>query len=529
MWIWLVLSGCSGGDDATKTPKDLLVPTGDTYATGTGDTGDTAAGPDFVAAPACEDNADGALYVCWLTTQTSEPTTLSVAIDDGVLVRTQEVSSSETEHRVLILGLRPDASHTLTVTATGASGATTAEPVIYDTDPLPADFPTTEVISDPSRMEPGLTLTKVGFYLVMFDATGEVRWLLPNNDTVHTLVISDRGTLIHQNGRVGITERSLSGEILGEWCAERTGSTCPPTAVPIDVEAIHHDAYEMPNGNWLSLSVERRLIVDYPTSERNPDAPRADAWVAGDVIVEFTKAGDVVNSWPLLDILDPTRIANDAIRGDYWEAFYGGEDTKDWSHANSIWYDAARDEVVVSLRPQDAVVALDHATGDLSWIFAPEANWDAPWDAFVLQPASDDLLVTYHQHSASITSAGHLMVFDNGNNRSSAYEVELSDATNGSRGAEFVLDHGAGTWDLSWDYGPALSPLIFSGSLGDSDPLPQTDNVLVTFGNVANEDYPGVMIFEVDRASGDVVFELRIIKPVTTFRAERITGVVPGF
>ncbi len=529
MLFWLVLSGCSGGDGAT-TPKDLQPsPTGGTGGGEiTGDTGVINAGPSFTVTPSCADNLDGAMFACWLTTSTSEPTTLSISIDDGAKVRVQQVETAAMDHEVLVLGLRPDAANVMTLTATGASGSTVADPITYHTDPLPVDFPVHEVISDPGRMEPGLTLIRLGPYIAMFDDVGEVRWLMFNTDTVHTLSITSDGHLMHQNGKVGLTVRTLSGAVVSEWCAERTG-VCPKTSVLVDVESIHHDAYEMPNGNWLSLSIERRLIPDYPTSERDPLAPRAEAWVAGDVGVEFTPAGEVVHSWPLLDILDPTRIANDAIRGDYWEGFFGGQDTKDWSHANAIWYDEARDEVVVSLRHQDAVIGLDHATGDLSWIFAPEANWQPPWDGYLLRPADPGLLVTYHQHAASINDAGRLMLFDNGNNRASAYEPELNDANNGSRGAEFTLDHGSKTWDLSWDYGPTLSPLIFSGSLGDTDALPQTDNVLVTFGNIANDNYPGVMVFEVERDTLDVVFELRVTQPVTTFRSQRITGVIPGF
>ena len=53
--------------------------------------------------------------------------------------------------------------------------------------------------------------------------------------------------------------------------------------------------------------------------------------------------------------------------------------------------------------------------------------------------------------------------------------------------------------------------------------------MLVTFGNIANDNYPGVMVFEVERDTLDVVFELRVTQPVTTFRSQRITGVIPGF
>jgi hypothetical protein len=282
-------------------------------------------------------------------------------------------------------------------------------------------------------------------------------------------------------------------------------------------------------GNYLSLSIERQWIEDYPSSEDDPAAPAAPAWVAGDVVVEFTPEGQVVHSWSLLDRLDPRRVAYDAVRGPYWEDFgpWVGDDIKDWSHGNAVSYDPATDTVLASLRHQDAVVGLDHATGDLRWIIAPSANWPPDLADKVLVP-DDPAMVAYHQHGAKFTPDGTVMLFDNGNNRASAFEPQLPDTENTSRGIELSLDPANGAASAVWSYGDELSPAHYAGSLGDADPLPETGNRLITFGNVANPVLGGVRLLEVT-PDGEIVWDLVVPVPeATTFRSQRIRGVLPG-
>ncbi|MBX2799272.1 MAG: aryl-sulfate sulfotransferase [Myxococcales bacterium] len=484
---------------------------------------------DVIEPPTFEENTDGAWLTTWLRLTTSEPTALQIAIDDGERVREQAVAPA-TEHRVLLAGLLPDTDHTVTVTISDVEGRSKAlEPVTLRAGALPADLPPLQlVVSEPDQMEPGLTLIDIGPYLTAVDEQGRVRWALRNELIVHELTATDRGTVVFQSARVNLTEVSLSGAVVNHWVA---GGEPPQlaSAIRVPLEAMHHDAVELPDGNWLTLSVERRQMEAYPTSERDRDAPTQRAWVAGDVVAEFRPDGTVVKQFSLLDRLDPDRIGYDAVNGDHWDFWWSGP-TRDWSHGNAIFYDAARNEDVVSLRHQDAVVALDHDSGELKWIFAPEANWGPEFADLLLRPASPDLLVPYHQHSAKITEAGYLMLFDNGNHRASAFEDRIPNKRNGSRGAEFRLDHAEGTWDLVRDYGPQLEPLVFSGSLSDADDLPQTGNMLVTFGNVANPGYPGVIVREVTAADPpQIVFELTLPEPLNLFRAQRVSGLIPGF
>jgi len=84
-----------------------------------------------------------------------------------------------------------------------------------------------------------------------------------------------------------------------------------------------HDIRRMPNGNFLLLSSENRVIDGWYTSETEAMAPRATANVIGDVIIEMTQDGEVLREWKLHDILDPYRIAYQSLRKNFWSGHYG--------------------------------------------------------------------------------------------------------------------------------------------------------------------------------------------------------------
>lgn len=520
-WVVLLAVGCKGDDDGTDTgPADP--PTSETG---------TVADSLFASPPAWRDNTDGALLVGFVDLTTTEATTVSITIDDGVGVRTIDDPVSGTTHSVRILGLRPDTVHELTVTATGTRAE--SAPLTVTVGPLPPDFPVVQVLTaDKARMEPGVTFTVIGSYLEMFDADGVAAWYMPSPaEHIHQVAYTDRDTLLVHVERTLIMEITLTGAVVRQWRSQRT--PLPADAIEIAAYALHHDVFELPNGNFLGLSVESRLLPDYPQSEIDPDVPHAEANVAGDIVLEFQPDGTLVHAWPLFDRLDPYRIGYDGLKGDYWEGFFPG-DIKDWTHANAIWYDPVRDEVVVSLRHQDAVIGLNHTTGDVEWIFAPEENWPVELQPKLFQPVNPAEIRPYHQHGAKLSPEGTLMMFDNGNNRSSPFAPVLGTDDNFSRGIEIALDHTTNTWTVVWQFGQGLDPNRFSGSQGDCDPLPLTGNRLVVFGNIKNPVVPGVELFEVTSGPNpEVVWDFVTpdqgagIRP-NTYRAERLTDVIPG-
>jgi len=88
---------------------------------------------------------------------------------------------------------------------------------------------------------------------------------------------------------------------------------------------------------------------------------------------------------------------------------------------------------------------------------------------------------------------------------------------------EYRVDEAAGTFGEVWSYG--LDERLFSGSLGDADALPQTDNVLITWGNVKDDPRGTARVQEVTRA-GETVFDLWL-PAGTLFRTERVPGLLP--
>lgn len=57
---------------------------------------------------------------------------------------------------------------------------------------------------------------------------------------------------------------------------------------------MHHEIDELSNGNLIVMGTEIREYDDCYTSETDPAAPRKGERVMGDVIVEFTRSGEVV-------------------------------------------------------------------------------------------------------------------------------------------------------------------------------------------------------------------------------------------
>lgn len=484
------------------------------------------AGVAFVEEPRIEANQDGALLTAWVVAETAEPVALEITISDDQGPRTW-TSEATTDHRVLVGGMLPDTDHVVEIMATDNGRRSRRVRLEHRTEPLPSQFVDLPTTSEPDRMEPGLTLVGVGPYMTMIDPRGRIRWAAQGPGILHEYTMTSRGTVLYQFGKQGWVEMTLSGAVIREYVAGPSRAAENRVQVPLDT--VHHDAIEMANGNWLVLSAERRFIEGYPGSETDGDAEPQDAYVAGDVIAEVDPQGAVLRQWPLLDALDPLRIGYGSVDSDYWDGYWGGP-SRDWSHGNAVWFDEGRSEVLVSLRHQDAVVAFDYEGGELSWIFAPDENWPEDLRPYLLEPARPDLVVPYHQHGAKIASTGELVMFDNGNHRTSPPIEGIAPLDTASRGAAFELDHQAGTWDLSFDYGSALSPPLFSGSLGDADHLEQTGNLLVTFGNVRNPGLPGAIVREVTRDDPpQVVFELILPAPLSTFRAQRVQGVFPGF
>jgi hypothetical protein len=133
----------------------------------------------------------------------------------------------------------------------------------------------------------------------------------------------------------------------------------------------HHDIEPMPNGNVLIVAWERVTRREAIAAGRDPDLlPHGELWP--DTVVEYSPARDeIVWEWRVWDHLiqdrDPTKanygdVAAHPEKIDVNFILDGDEGVADWNHLNSVAYNAARDEVMISSRSFSEIWIVDHDT-----------------------------------------------------------------------------------------------------------------------------------------------------------------------
>jgi arylsulfate sulfotransferase len=139
---------------------------------------------------------------------------------------------------------------------------------------------------------------------------------------------------------------------------------------------------------------------------------------------------------------------------------------------------------MVSLRTQDAVIKFDRKTGGLRWILGTHDNWKKPWSDKLLMP-DDPVAWNFHQHDCSVTPAGTILCFDNGNHRAEPFERAVPPEANFSRAVEFAVDEARGSVRQVWRYGDAEGERLFAGFQGGAFRLPG-GNTFITYGGICS-------------------------------------------
>jgi len=497
-----------------------------------------------------------------MSVTTDTPTRLTLNIDDGE--RRWSVTPSQamsTSHEVPVLGMRAGRTHTITATLEDASGRTAETSAqTFETPPLPDAFPSPVVtVHDASRMQPGVTIFNVNGRwdadgnstpenfspaIVVNDA-GEIIWYyLPGVHRVHDVRRMSNGNLVYTvwPGTDGLVEIDMLGNIQRRWHFTGTAKNPAAGSIPVETDSIHHDYAVLPSGNFLAMSSEHRVIEDWYTSETDPAAPKGSANVIGDLIVEMTPGGEIVNEWSMFDILDPYRIAYNSLRENFWEGHYAemiGGPVHDWSHGNAIIYEEEDHSFVMSVPYQDAVIKVSMDTGELVWILGNHDNWNAPWSEKLLSPVGD-VEWSYKHHAISHTESGSYLLFDNGDARSSPFDEKMALGDSYSRAVEYVVNEETMEVSQPWVYGPDQEQ-FYGRYLGDVDWHPQSDTVLINVGGAETNPEgvnvpPGqaqrwARLMEVTHTNPpEKVWELRLQQDDSNwsvYRAERMPSLYP--
>jgi hypothetical protein len=381
--------------------------------------------------------------------------------DPGVRVASLAVGDEGRMHHLRVRGLAPATPHALTLALSAPEDdtLTATAPLGFTTNVQQTGFrPSFEVVlDDAAALDPGYRLfdysylplvDPVGIFVI--DAEGITRWYyrggvpgFPGATAIWAGVelLDDGSILAVRDGAVTLVDE------LGE---QRLRYSSFDYGLP----AFHHEVRMLSNGNMLTLC-NTFEVVDYSSLGLDPEQ-----LVAGDLLVELDPAGEIVWTWNSFDHLDPLRLRSDPGEG---LAYYDRESGKfgyDWTHGNGIDESVDDDLILLSMRHQNWIIAIDHETGEIAWRLGDEGDFDLL-----------DGTWFYHQHSPQLQPDGSLLLYDNGNGNP---DVPLDEVW--SRGVRYAIDFDTMTATQVWDSRNGehyISPVA-----GDADRTP-TGNVLV--------------------------------------------------
>ncbi len=332
-------------------------------------------------------------------------------------------------------------------------------------------------------------------------------YLMPNGDLLTTNVIEDE-----RYPRAMTLERyDWNGKLVWEYQSTRSN------------EILHHDIEVLPNGNVLIVVYE---ILNYEAAVaagRDPShITQGEIWPEKIIEVQptYPQGGTIVWEWRVWDHLiqdfDPTKanygsVAQHPERIDINYDTTGG--IADWLHFNSVKYNAALDQIVMSSRTNNELWIIDHSTttaeargstggrwgkgGDLLY------RWGNP-EAYRAGTAADRTLFFQHKPHwipAGYPGAGNILVFNNGPRGTLASQQystvdEIVPPTDAQ--GNYVMT--GGKWGPAapvWSYSAPTPTDFYSRIISGAQRLPN-GNTLICSG------HPSGVLFEVTPAGETV-------------------------
>ncbi|MBX2802641.1 MAG: aryl-sulfate sulfotransferase [Myxococcales bacterium] len=400
-------------------------------------------------------------------------------------------------HDRLLLGFRPGREYVLELSDPDRSrGPWASCPVV--TEALPEHFPDVELtVPDPARVAEGHTLVSMRVadngntpspdeVAAIYDEAGEVIWYLTLDELLQDVRVVPGGVLtlvgtgaLNPPSPASLVRFAWDGEQVGQWQAEPGAGTSLDTTWGGN---LHHDALLADDGRYWALGRGPVTVPDYPQDYDDPEDVD-DELVAYDYVVAFDDAGQVLSELAVAELVPPTRVGHDSIDKTTQEGW------RDWAHANAL--DVDGDQMILSLRNQDAVIAYDPSTAEVNWILGNHDNWPVELQDALLMPTDAGMPWFWHQHAPMMgpdlaDGRRQLVLFDNGTHGTAPFSGEEPVSTPQdltSRVVAYAIDEQALSVEELWSVDRVAGGELYCRAVGDADWLPN-GNVLTTWGMV---------------------------------------------
>jgi len=428
----LTIAGCGNSSDETgKTPDS-------NDSDKTDDSGNVPCveNPDFFQFLNLTINEEMAT-VATVTWSSVEATTDHVifGFPNAMSMATPDELVPTTNHQVLLLGLKQSGEYAYQVVSRSSNGNFCSAVKTFGTGRLSEVLPElTLSINDPLLSVGGYTMVSFNGggdtdIATIIDPDGNIVWAY---NTQSNFVPRVRLSLDHKAILYNDIENTTINRITLDGLK----------ATNVSFPKMHHDFVETENGSYAVLGVD---IHTFTTNEGDQD-------FCGDTITELAADGTVREIWNIFDWFEP-----DPIMSYPTVLCFGDISVKEWSHANSLWYEATENAYYITFRNIDKACKIDRGTGQLLWCVGGE-------DSNFTSIGEDNILD--YPHSVLPVDGG-LLVFE--------FLDELAGGC--SAGTMISLDFDSWTAQETWTYGTetCISNMFF----GNIEPLVNSNRMLV--------------------------------------------------
>ncbi|MFI3270613.1 MAG: aryl-sulfate sulfotransferase [Pseudomonadota bacterium] len=410
------------------------------------------------------------------------------------------------EHYLSVYGMYADCANTVVVTL--SNGQSTTLSIVTESAPATVHLPTSIKTTSEylGNQVVFLSPTSTG-NTAAYDYQGAVRWYATPNFSFDLkrvangrLLIGTQRLLMPPYHTSGIFEMGMIGKIYKEF------------RLP---GGYHHDQFEMEDGNLLILT---------------QDPPRGT--VEDMCVLVDRNTGEILKRWDYQTIL-PQNVGGS-----------GSQDTHDWFHNNSVWYDKKTHSLTFSGRHQDIIINVNYDTGTLNWIIGDPEGWPQDLvEKYFFKPVGDlaNFDWQYEQHAAVILPDGDVMCFDNGHWRAKVKEKYVPAKDNFSRGVRYRIDTEKMEIEQIWQYGKERGSDFFSTYICNVEYYGE-GHYMVHSGGIGSykgerSDYPPVRhvgeeakdvqfdSITVEIKDDVVVYEMHV--PANYYRAEKLSLYCP--
>ncbi len=320
----------------------------------------------------------------------------------------------------------------------------------------------------------------------------------------------------------GLREFDWDGQIL--WDFQLANTT----------EHLHHDLAILPNGNILALAWENVGRSSAIAAGRNPSYLQGqDFW--SDRVIEIERGtGNIVWQWRIWDhvVQDyDSSLPSHGVVADHPELLSMNYPARtvnrgDWIHLNSVAYNPALDQILISSREWSEIWVIDHSTttaeaaghsggrygkgGDILY------RWGNP-ECYDRGTSSDRLL--FGQHDANWIPDGYpgesnILLYNNGNSRpsgrySSIEEIVPAVDAQGNYTVPATSPFGPTTSHWTWTDSPPSN--MYSSAISGCERQPNGNTLICCGqdGRLIEVDPAGNVVWDIQPQGSSSIFKVR--------------------